>query len=159
MYQKNLSYWLKAVIIGVLVCLLGLYGFFIPMLGKRLTVLYPEYLSYYFPWLVLISLTAIPCLVILGFGWKIARNIGIGQAFSHSSALGCRAIAYLCFGDTLFFFAGNLLFLLLNKSHPAVLIASFLLLFVGVSLAVVFITIGRLVDEAALIQEENRMTI
>lgn len=51
MYQKNLSYWLKAVIIGVLVCLLGLYGFFIPMLGKRLTVLYPEYLSYYFPWL------------------------------------------------------------------------------------------------------------
>ena len=159
MTQKQLSKWLKAVLIGLLLCLEGVYGYVIPEMGGRLKELYPEFASRYFPWIIFIMLTAIPCLMILLLGWKIADSIGNCHVFSTLNEHRCKKIAVLCIADCAFFFLGNLVYLFLNLSHPAVLIASLFVLFLGISLAVVFSILGNLIGTAAQIEEENRMTI
>ena len=159
MQKKRLSRWLCAVLVGVLLGMSGVYGFFIPEMGKRLVQIYPEYASRYSPWLVFIYLTAIPCLGILLLGWKITQSIGTGRVFCHKNGSRCRMIAQLFLGDTVFFFLGNLVFLFFDWSHPAVLLASICLLFIGIAAAVVFFTLSQLVEEAARLQEENQMTI
>ena len=159
MKTKRLSHGLQVILIGVFLGIIGIYGFLVPGFGKRLVQIYPEYASQYFPWLLLIGLTAVPCMGILVFGWKIARSIGLGCAFCNQNSFRCRAVAYLCLGNTSFFFLGNLVFLFLNWGHPAVLLASGCLLLIGIAMAVVFLALGQLVEEAAKIQEENRMTI
>ena len=49
MKQKNLALWLKLIIIGMAVCGLGVYGYFLPVMGKSLSEAYPEFADRYIP--------------------------------------------------------------------------------------------------------------
>lgn len=62
-------------------------------------------------------------------------------------------------GDVLYFFAGSVLLLLVNKSHPSVLLASLLVDFVGIAASILAALLSRLVRRAAELQEENALTI
>ena len=50
MNQKNLSLWLKLIIIGMAVCGLGVYFYFLPVMGKSLAQAQPEFAGCYYPW-------------------------------------------------------------------------------------------------------------
>ena len=83
MKQIALSKWLKFIIIGVGICGLIIYGIVIPMLGQHLAAyLNGEFDHCYWPWLVLIWITAVPCYIVLVFSWKIASNIGNDKSFT-----------------------------------------------------------------------------
>lgn len=47
----------------------------------------------------------------------------------------------------------------MNMSHPAILLASLLILFGGLALAIAFFVLSRLVEQAARLREENDLTI
>lgn len=159
MEQKQLSRLLLAVLAGVFCCLVAVYGFAVPYFGGRLAFLYPEFSGWYFPWLLFLSLTALPCLAILVCGLKIARNIGKDNSFCYQNASLLHSIALLAAGDVLFFFSGNLILLCWNMSHPAIVLASLLILFVGFAISIVFFVLSRLVKQAARLKEENSLTI
>ena len=61
--------------------------------------------------------------------------------------------------DAGFVFIGNVLLLLLNMSHPGVLIASLIAVFIGVAVAVVAAVLSHLVKKAAVLQEQSDLTI
>ena len=54
---------------------------------------------------------------------------------------------------------GNLLLLVLNQSHPAVVLFSMLIVFAGVAVAVAAASLSHLVKKAADLQEQSDLTI
>ena len=87
MTQKSLSKWLKGIILGITVCGIIIYGFLIPMFGKDLAVENPEFAHCYYPWLVMLWISAIPCCLGLYHGWKITVEIAGDNSLSHPAVL------------------------------------------------------------------------
>ena len=86
MKQKKLSRWLKCLIIGVGICAIIIYALIIPFMGISLRDQYPEFSYCFWPWLIFIWATGIPCCIILIIGWEISSNIGSDRAFSEINA-------------------------------------------------------------------------
>ena len=109
--------------------------------------------------MIFLWITAIPCYAILVLGWKIAVNIGENRSFSSANAGLLQGIAWLVAGDILFFFLGNVVFFFLGMNHPGILLVSLLICFGGFSVTVAAACLSHLVHKAALMQEENDLTI
>ena len=135
MKQKFFSNWLKVVLIGVALCGLVVYALVVPMYGMSLRSQYPEFSNRFWPWLLFIWVSGIPCFAVLGYAWKITTNIGNDRSFTDQNASLLKTISILSALDAAFFFFGNIVLLFLNMSHPGVVIASFVIVFVGVAVA------------------------
>ena len=159
MKQDNLSKWLKWIIIGVSICVCIVYGYIIPFWGRDMTDLYPELSSWYLPWLVFILITGIPVVFALIDCWRIASEIGNDNSFSRINAQLLQRISVLAAVDAGYFFAGSFLFILLNMSHLGVFFVSMMIVFAGVAIAIVAAALSHLVYKAAVMREENDLTI
>lgn len=160
MRQKALSNWLKFIIVGVGICGLVVYLMVVPMLGQTVAVAEDGVFDHlYWPWLVLIWVTALPCYAALAFGWIIAVNIGKDRSFSVENARLLKWISGLAAGDAAFFFLGNILYLFLGWSHPGVTLMCLIVVFVGVAISVAAAALSHLVMKAAMLQEQSDLTI
>lgn len=159
MEQKTLSKWLKWIIIGMAVCGAVVYAAAVPMLGQEIVLSNPDCANYYMPWLIFLWMTAIPCYIALLFGWKIAANIGRDRSFSEDNAKLLKWISGLAIGDAAFFFVGNIILLCLNMNHPGIVLASLVIVFAGVAIAVAAAALSHLVKKAAVLQDQSDWTI
>ena len=159
MKQTSLSKWLKIIIIGCGICGLLIYALVMPSIGQTLASENPEMSSYFWPWLIFIWATGIPCYIALFFAWKIAANIGVDKSFSISNAKLLKWISILAAGDAAFFFLGNIVFLLLNMNHPSIVLLSLIIVFAGVAISVAAAALSHLVMKAADLQEQSDLTI
>ncbi len=159
MRQKSLSKWIKFILAGIGICLLVIFVFLVPLIGQDLVEKYPEYSYCYYPWLVFLWISAIPCCVMVVFGWRIADNIGNDKSFSMDNAVMLKYISVLSAGDAGFFFMMNMIYVLINLSHPGVALASLLVVFVGVAISVAAAALSHLVRKAADLQEQSDLTI
>ena len=159
MKQKSLSKWLKIIMIGLAVCGLVVYGIVLPSYGASLKTQYPEFSNRFWPWLIFLWMTGIPCYAVLILGWRIADRIGCDQSFTEENARSLKWVAWLAAGDAAFVFMGNLLLLLLNMSHPGVMLLSLLVVFLGVAVAVAAAVLSHLVRKATVLQEQSDLTI
>lgn len=159
MTQKSLSKWLKGIILGLAVCGGIIYGCMIPMFGRDLAYENPEFAHCYYPWLVMLWITAIPCYLVLYNGWRITVEIAKDHSFSYENARYLKRICMLALVDSVYFFIANLVLLFLNMSHPGVFLVSLFVDFAGVVVAVTAAALSHLVLKAAEIQQENMLTI
>ena len=53
----------------------------------------------------------------------------------------------------------NIILLILNRNHPGVVLASFVVVFVGIAVAVASAALSHLVKKAAALQEQSDWTI
>ena len=159
MEQKTLSKWLKLILLGMGICGLAVYLLVVPSFGESLRSQYPEFAGRYWPWLIFIWVSGIPCYAVLVLGWRIAANIGRDASFSLENARFLRSIAVLAVLDAAYVFLGNLAMLFLDMSHPGVVLLSLLVVFAGAAVAVAAAALSHLVRKAALLQEENDLTI
>ena len=159
MEQKTLSKWLKLILLGMGICGLAVYLLVVPSFGDSLRSQYPEFADRYWPWLIFIWVSGIPCYAVLVLGWRIAANIGRDASFSLENARFLRSIAVLAALDAAYVFLGNLAMLFLDMSHPGVVLLSLLVVFAGAAVAVAAAALSHLVRKAALLQEENDLTI
>lgn len=159
MEQKTLSKWLKCILVGVAVCGLITYAVVIPMCGTSLRAQYPEFSNRFWPWMVFLWASGIPCFAVLVFAWKIAAAIGRDASFSLANAKCFEWISVLSAADAAFFFVGNILLWLVNMSHPSVVLVSLVVVFVGIAVAVVSAVLSRLMKKAAALQEQSDWTI
>ncbi len=142
MTQTNLSKWLKGIIGGIGVCGAIIYGYLIPLFGKEIVRANPEFSHWYVPWLTVIRITAVPCFLILYFGWKISTEIGRDNSFSVENARYLKYISGLA-----------------HMNHPGIFLASLMIEFAGTAIAVAAAVLSHLVQKAAEIQKENELTI
>jgi len=159
MEQKHLSNWLKLILMGVAICGLVAYALVVPMYGLSLRSQYPEFSNRFWPWVIFIWVSGIPCFTILCYAWKIATNIGNDQSFTNQNASSLKTISILSALDAAFFFVGNIVLLFMNMSHPGILLASLIIVFVGVAVAVASAALSHLVKKAAVLQEQSDWTI
>ena len=159
MEQKTLSKWLKLILLGMGICGLAVYLVVVPSFGDSLRSQYPEFAGRYWPWLIFIWVSGIPCYAVLVLGWRIAANIGRDASFSLENARFLRSIAVLAALDAAYVFLGNLAMLFLDMSPPGVVLLSLLVVFAGAAVAVAAGALSHLVRKAALLQEENDLTI
>lgn len=159
MSQKTLSKWMKLIIILLGLCGAAAYGVIVPVVGRNLTADYPEFAYCFAPWFVFLLLTAIPCYTVLVLGWKIASSIKADQSFSFKNAKRLKCVAILALATSIYLFAGNFVFLLLNMNHPSILLASMIIVFVGISISVASAVLSYLVKKAAQLQEQSDLTI
>lgn len=159
MEQKKLSKWLKCILVGVAICGIIIYAIVFPVYGASLQNSYPEFSNRFWPWMIFLWISGIPCFATLIFAWKIATNIGLDQSFSNENAKLFHWISVFAATDAAFFFIGNVLMFILNMSHPSVALASFGVVFVGVSVSVGSAVLSYLVKKAADLQEQSDYTI
>lgn len=159
MEQKALAKWLKIILIGVGLCGLVVYFIIFPNFGEELVYDHPEFADRFWPWMIFLWVSGIPCYAALVLGWKIAANIGKDRSFSDANAKYLKWVAYLAAGDGIFFFLGNIVLLFANMSHPAVVMVSLMVVFAGVAVAVASAALSHLVQKAAVLQEQSDLTI
>ena len=159
MEQKTLSRWLKVILVGVGLCGLVVYGAVLPLYGQSLVGQNPDMANRYWPWLIFLWATGVPCYAALVIGWRIAVNIGKDRSFSEDNARHLKRIALLAAGDAVFFFIGNIVLLFANMGHPGVVLGSLLVVFAGVAVSVAAAALSHLVLKAALLQEQSDLTI
>lgn len=157
MNQKKLAIWLKTIIGCTALIGLFTYGFAIPILiGKGYFVAnYPEFSSAYVPWVVFISISAIPCFMALIRAWQIATEIGRDNSFSGINARYMRQISLYAMIDCVYFFVGNIVMLFLNMNHPGFVIVALFIVLAGIIIAVAAACLAHLIEKAAVIREEN----
>lgn len=160
MNQRNLSKWLKGVVIGMAVIGVIVYGYILPTCWRVGTEGHTTlggniyWVRMFFLWI-----TAIPCYLALVYAWKIFTEIGNNNSFSYVNAKYLKNMARLALFDTAYYFTGNLILFLLGKNHPAVLLVSLLFDFVGISFSVLCAALSHLVYKAAVLKEESELTI
>lgn len=160
MDQKKLSLLLKAVIIGIVLCALLVYIVIIPSTGKTLVEEGgPGYEQYYVPWLIVIGVTALPVLAGMVLAWIIATNIGRGKSFCMQNAKLLRVIAILAACDAGYFFTASIVMWLLNMNHPGFVLLSILPCFAGAAISIICAALSHYTYKAALLQEQNDLTI
>ena len=159
MKQDKLASWLKFIIIGVGLCGLIVYALIVPMFGQAQVLEAPEFAYFYMPWLIFISLTAIPVYIALFFCWKVASNIGNDRSFSMDNARLLKWISWLAAADSAYFFIGNIVLLFMNMSHPGVTLMSLIVVFGGVAITIASAALSHLIVKAADLQEESDLTI
>ena len=159
MEQKSLSKWLKAILIGVGLCVLVVYAVILPSYGVSLRTEYPEFSGRFWPWLIFLWVTAVPICAALILGWKISTRIGEDRSFTVENARYLKWISWLAAGDSVYFFLGNVVLLFANMSHPGVTLLSLIVVFVGLCVTVAAAVLSHLVKKAAALQEQSDLTI
>lgn len=159
MNQLKLSKWLKAVIIGTGICGTIIYFYVFPFWGRDMIASNPEFASWYWPWLIFLWLTSIPCYATLVCSWKIAKEIENDNSFCRKNANLLKLISILASIDSAFLFAGNIVLLLLKMNHPGVVLLAFFVVFAGITVTITAAALSHLVLKAAILREENELTI
>ncbi len=160
MTQKNLSYWLKAVI--VVVALLGgwLYGLIVPMIAEEVGAYFEKL---YLPVLLFLLGTGVPCFASLVFAWRVASEIGRDNSFSRINAKCMKVISVFALGDVIYFVLGMAVMALWHRIaflwlFPLSLYCVFLII-AGLAISVCSAALSHLILKAALIKEENDLTV
>lgn len=154
-----LSRRLKAVIIALGVLGALVYFIALPLMGMDLAFTYPEFSSFYWPWLIFFWVSGIPCYFVLIYGWFVTENIAAGHPFTHENAKHIRKIALFAIWDTVYFLIGNVIFFLLGMSHPAIVLLSFAVVLAGVVFSIVASALSSFVTRASNLQEQSDLTI
>lgn len=159
MDQKGLSFWLKLVLVGVAICGAAVYFVILPVWGDSIVTNNPEFADWFWPWLIFLWGTSIPCAWALVCAWGVFDRIGRDESFSVKNARALKRISYLAAADAVYFFVGQVVLFLANRNHPGVLLLSQLIVFAAVGIAVASAALSHLVYKAAALREENELTI
>lgn len=155
MKNKKLCGILNVINIAISIVVIFVYSVLIPMFGKSIVASNPELSSWYTPWLIFVSLTGVPILIALCYAMRILGNIAAGETFVKKNSDCVRKIAMLALVDAIFFFVGNIVMLLLNMNHPAVMLISLVISLIGISLYVAFSILAYLVDKIGELKKKT----
>ncbi len=157
MSQKDLSRLLTGVFMSMGICGLVVFGYFVPELLK--TFLKDVDCGAYAAWLTLSFVSAVPCYLVLFCGLRVAKEIGRDNSFSVINSRLLKETAIFAAVDCVIVFAGSSIFYLLGFSSVNLEILSLLIVFTGIVIIVVASVLSHLVYKAALMREENDLTI
>ena len=160
MKPKQFSWMMKTVIIALGVFGAAFYFYFVPVGLQALESIkrFTEK-SIFLPWLIGVILTCIPCYAVLVLAWLMAQSVKNDTQFSHKNSGRLKKIAACALADGAFFFLMNIVFLAVGINIPAVALLSLLVLLVAVAFAAVATVLSGMVEKAAVLQEENDLTI
>lgn len=159
MSSKTLGTLMYISVTAAAICGLFICVYIVPLLGKDLVTTNPESAGWFWPWLVFSWLIAVPCFAILIFIWKVTGAVVHEAVFTIQTAKWVKCGAILLLADAALFFFGNVVLLLMNMSHPGVLLFSIMADIFAVALALLAAVLSRYLTRAAFLQEESEGTL
>jgi hypothetical protein len=159
MSSNTLCKLLRAAVIAAAICGVIVCAVILPSVGRSFAYWYPEFAHAYVPWLVFLWIAALPVFAVIALVWKASAAVGSDRVFTIETARLVKHGTVLILSDTIYFCFGNVLLLLLGMNHPAVVLASFFIGVLGMSLAAMAAVLARYLTKAAALQEEVDGTI
>ena len=159
MKQKELSVWLRIVVIVIGAAVLFLAVVFLPDIGQKAAQLNPELAYLYWPCLIFIWCTVLPMLAALALAWQIFTEIGRDNSFCLQNAQRLRKISVLALLDTLLYIGGFIALALLDAMRPGALVGTICIVFLGLIMTVISAALSHLTRKAADLKAENDLTI
>ena len=160
MTQKTFANLLKAAVVLALLCCLAVYGLYVPALAEDCRSIDASLSSLYLPGLIFVELTFLPILIGLFLAWRVAADIGRDKSFTRENAGRMKSISYLALCDVAYFWLGILVFWFgfNTKSGPLLILAA-LIGSAGIIVAVCSGALSHLILKAAVLREENDLTV
>ena len=159
MKQKELSVWLRAIVVLIGAAVLFLALVFVPDLGQEAARQNHSYAYLYWPYLIFIWCTTLPVFAALVIAWRIFGEIGRDNSFCLKNARRLRAISILALADTLLYILWAVALGFIHLLHPSVLIGSVCIVFMGLAMTVGTAALSHLTKKAADLKAENDLTI
>ena len=159
MDMKKLARLLQLALIGAAAVGVAVFFLAIPMLGREMATIYPEYAAAYWPWQIFLWLCGVPCFLSLVPGWRVFGRLAQKNAFCLENGKDMKSIARLAFFDTVLFVVGNAVMVGFGWHHPGYMLMAAVVALCGAAIGVVAQVLGMLVLEAAAMREENDLTI
>ena len=159
MKQKILSNRLKVMIAAVGLLASIAYVFILPAAASYCADAYPEFCEWKIPWLVYISLTAIPIAAAAILAWRIAANIGHDKSFTRSTSQMLSKIAKLAAAEAAYIVLGGIVLIVMNMSHPGIVLCSGIPVILCIAVSVAAAMLSHLAEKAAYMREEQELTI
>ena len=151
MTSKTLGRLMLISIVFLALCGLFLCAYLVPHWVKGIIYSYPEFNHWFWPWLILAWLVALPCFFLLSLVWKWAGAVIQDTVLTLTTANWVKTGSRLLFIDAGILFLGNIVLLLLNMNHPGV----FIILLVGdillISFALIAEALSRYLTKASVI--------
>ncbi len=159
----------SVLLLSILACL-GIFGlaFFLWILPETVRLVLDlsvydtygtRYSTFYYAWIGFAWTTAIPCYVALFYAVRVARRMGRGEAFSRATAQDINRFALCALIDSCFVLAANVVFSFLQLSHPGIFLFFILVELFGAAIYILFRILAAYVLQAAVLREEQEMTI
>ena len=159
MKAKHFSFMMKFIIIALAVFGAVFYALVPNLVGVMAELLHFTAHGVFYPWTIVILLTAIPCYAVLVLAWLMANTVKKETQFSHKNAGRLKKMAICALADGGFFFLANLVLWIAEMNMPAVVVFSVLVLLVAIAFAAVATVLAGMVEKAAVLQEESDLTI
>ena len=159
MSSKTLCRFVRFAALSTALCALIILLYILPSWGMTIVRVNPEQAGWYYPWLLFIWATSLPCFAILVLVWIVSGAIKREDVFTYATARYIRISAILLFCDMGFFFAGNVVFSILKMNHPGILLLSLIIIIFAISLGLLASVLARYITKAAVLQEESDGTI
>lgn len=150
---------LRITIIGAFICGILLYGYGLPSAGRYILNMAPEFGNCYYPWIIFLYLTGIPCFMVLYIGWKIVKTIADENVFSFENSKRLGTISKLAVIDSAYLMAGNIIFFFMGMNHPSMFLLFTAIVFMGIAFFTVCKGLAMLTYRAAELQEQSDFTI
>ncbi len=152
MKQQEMANWLKGITIFTAVVALSILLGLMPRVVSEFITLNENFVQ---PLTIFIWATALPAYICLYKVWQICVNIGENKSFCHQNAKLLKHISALSILDTLLyllsliFFTDNIIYILFVICVVAV----------GIFMAVLTVALAHLTTKAAILKQENDLTI
>ena len=159
MKNKLMATLLKVCIIAAAIMVLFVYCVYVPLLLSVSIYDDMTYMSWLTPWKVLVYPTGLPVFAAAAIGWIVVCSIGKDKCFTHRNAKLLKTVAYLAFGDAAYFLIGNFVLWFAGMNHPGIVIVAALLCFFGAAIGIAFSALAHLTEKAAVLQDDNDLTI
>ncbi|NCB52241.1 MAG: DUF2975 domain-containing protein [Clostridia bacterium] len=159
MKQKELSGWLKSIVILGALCAVFLGVVIAPKYGYDFAEVSPELAYMLWPCLIFVWVSIVPVAAALVLVWQIAAEIGRDNSFCHKNAERLRMICIMALSDTLLYIAGGIYLALANILHISIFLLIVGIVSIGAALTVTAAALSHLTRKAADLKSENDLTI
>lgn len=158
--HKRLAALLRiGLVIAAVVCA-AIFFWFLPELGRGIAEADPEYAWAFWPCLAFAWLFAVPVFWAMTLMWAVFGRIGRGEAFCRENARALRTVSRLAFCDAVLVPVGVIVLGLLGAGSPGLTV---ILMPAGTMVCalvgVMAMALGRLVADAAALQDESDLTV
>jgi len=158
MKQKELSGWLKVLIIVAYVCCAAAAIWLVPELGRTAVAYELAETWLFWPCLIFFWLTLVPVLWCLVLAWRIAAEIGKDNSFCMENALRLRTVSRLALVDTIAYLIAAIVLTPFGLNLPGLMLFLAIMI-LGSALSVGMAALSHLIAKAADLKTDSDLTI
>ena len=159
MKQKELSRWLRCIVVFGWFCCVLLSAVVLPMLAREAAAQAPDFAYLKWPCLALFWIGMAIVAAALWHAWRIFGEVGRDNSFCVENAKRLRWISLLALADTILCALSAVFLLACGALHPGIFLMLLLIVVIGLGMFAASAALSYLTWKATALKEENDLTV